>query len=153
MITNEDIFSIFQNTLSLMMQLDTTLVDSKQTSDASHDITGCVQISGEWQGAVVVQSSDKLAKLFAARMFASDVENLSNSDVLDAFAELTNMIGGNIKCQVAHPSFLSIPSVTVGTNYDFHLVGANVVRDVSTLCEDNSCRIVVWQYNHEPVPA
>jgi len=65
--------------------------------------------------------------------------------VQDAFAEMTNMIGGNIKGQVPCPSFLSIPSVTTGQDFDFHLSGVVAIRDVSLDCNGQLLRIMICE--------
>jgi chemotaxis protein CheX len=144
-INSEDIVSITQSILSTMLQLEASPADLSSSDAASDRITGCVQISGEWRGAVVVQSSESLAKIFASRLLATDIADLTNADLLDAFAEMTNMIGGNIKGQVPAPSSLSIPSVTTGHDFKFHLSGATVIRDVNLECEAEELRVLLCE--------
>ena len=146
-INSEDIVSITQSILSTMLQLEATQGDSIASADSGDRVTGCVQISGEWRGAVVVQSSEALAKVFASRLLQTDVADLSHADLLDAFAEMTNMIGGNIKGQVPAPSSLSIPSVTTGHDFKFHLSGAKIIRDVALDCEAEELRILLCEEN------
>lgn len=152
MITSEDIVTITQNVLSTMLELDACPLEGDANPGSSDAFTGCVQISGEWQGAVVIQSSEELAKLFASRLFAMEVEELTEADVRDAFAEMTNMIGGNIKGQVPCPSFLSIPSVTTGQDFDFHLAGANIVRTVNAQCGEETLRILLCEEDKSLAP-
>jgi chemotaxis protein CheX len=144
-INSEDIVSITQSILSTMLQLEASPAELTPTSDSGDRITGCVQISGEWRGAVVVQSSETLAKLFASRLLATPISDLTHADLLDAFAEMTNMIGGNIKGQVPAPSSLSIPSVTTGHDFQFHLAGATVIRDVNLACELEELRVLLCE--------
>ncbi len=145
MITSEDILSITQNILSTMLELSAIAAESPSDQRGSDAFTGCIQISGEWQGAVVIQSSEELAKVFASRLFEIDCSDVSESDLRDAFAEMTNMIGGNIKGQVPCPSYLSLPSVTTGNDFDFHLAGANVIREVSAECDGEVLRILLCE--------
>jgi chemotaxis protein CheX len=144
-INSEDIVSITQSILSTMLQLDATPGDNIASVDSGDRVTGCVQISGEWRGAVVVQSSETLAKVFASRLLQTDVAELSHGDLLDAFAEMTNMIGGNIKGQVPAPSTLSIPSVTTGHDFKFHLAGAKIIRDVVLDCDTEELRVLLCE--------
>lgn len=143
MISNEDIFAIAQNILSTMLELESIPCELSPLEKRSDRITGCIQISGEWQGAVVIQCSQELARTFASRLLGDDRDDLSDADVRDAFAEMTNMIGGNIKGQVPCPSFLSIPSVTTGQDFDFHLSSANTIRDLALDIEGESLRIMM----------
>ncbi len=145
MITSEDILTITQNILSTMLEISAIASDEKTDKKGFDAFTGCIQISGEWQGAVVIQSSEELAKVFASRLFEIDTSDVSESDLRDAFAEMTNMIGGNIKGQVPCPSFLSLPSVTTGNDFDFHLAGANVIREVAAECEGETLRILLCE--------
>jgi chemotaxis protein CheX len=148
MLSNDDIVSITQHILSTMLELEASLGDVELTcSGTGAAVTGCVQISGQWQGAVVLQGNQGLAKLFASRLFETPVDDVSEADVRDAFAEMTNMIGGNIKGNVPGPSFLSIPSVTTGNDFDFHLANAEVVRDVKAACDGQAFRILLCEEN------
>jgi chemotaxis protein CheX len=145
MISTEDIVLIVQNILRTMLELEaipTELVLSERRFDR---VTGCIQISGQWQGAVVIQGSEELARLFGCRLLECDSESLSDDDIRDAFAEMTNMIGGNIKGQVPCPSFLSIPSVTTGHDFDFYLSGAIVIREVAFDCHGEMLRILMCE--------
>ncbi len=58
-------------------------------------MTGCIQISGAWQGAVILQCSEGFARNAASRMLCLEDEDITSADIQDSFAELTNMIGGN----------------------------------------------------------
>jgi len=145
MITSEDIVTITQSILTTMLELESIPCEAPSNADRTDRITGCVQISGEWQGAVVVQSSENLARVFACRLLQTSEASVTEEDLRDAFAEMTNMIGGNIKGQVPCPSFLSIPSVTTGQDFDFHLSGVAAIRDVSLDCNGELLRIVVCE--------
>ena len=145
MISNENIFTIVQSILSTMLELDPIPCELSPAVKRSDAVTGCVQISGEWQGAVVIQGSEALARSFAGSLFDESEESLSDDDLRDAFAEATNMIGGNIKGLVPSPSFLSIPSVTTGQDFDFHLSNATAIRDLTVDCNGEILRIMMFE--------
>ena len=145
MITNEDIVTIVQNILSTTLELEAYACERTAIANRTGHVSGCIQISGEWQGAVVIQSPESLAQTFASKFFELDERDLTEEDLRDAFAELTNMIGGNIKGQVPCPSFLSIPSVTTGQDFDFHLSSAVIVRDLDVQCEGETLRIMMFE--------
>ena len=146
MITSDEIIAITQNVMGTMFEL-------QPCSDDNHSVemiegqafSGCVQISGAWQGAVVLQGTPALSKIIAGRFFDLDPEEVTEADIRDSIAELTNMVGGNIKGQVTAPSFLSIPSVTTGSDFDFHLSKAQVVSEVIVTCDGEAMRIRLCQ--------
>lgn len=145
MISNDDIVSIVQNILATTLELESYACERNVASNANGNISGCIQISGQWQGAVVIQSPSSLVQTIASRFFELKRAELTEDDLRDAFAELTNMIGGNIKGQVPCPSFLSLPSVTTGQDFDFHLSNAVIVRDLDVQCEGETLRIMMFE--------
>ena len=148
MIANEDIFTIVQSILSTMLEVEAIPCELSPSVKRSDQVTGCIQISGQWQGAVVIQSSESLARTFASRLFGENWDSLTEADLCDAFAEVTNMIGGNDKGQVPSPSFLSIPSVTTGQDFDFHLSNASAIRDLALDCNGETLRIMMFEEDH-----
>lgn len=68
-----------------------------------------IQISGQWKGNVTVSACDRLSHRIACQMFKKTDETLDSADILDAMAEVTNIIAGNIKAILPGPSHLSLP--------------------------------------------
>ena len=102
-----------------------------QLVESGRHLTGCVHITGGWNGAITVDCSAKLAKQASANLFDLKPEEASQEDVYDTLSELTNMTGGNLKALLAQgfeePCQLSIPSVTEGADYSLSLPGAREV--------------------------
>src|ERR1700709_458132 len=74
-------------------------------------LTGCVQITGGWAGAVTIRSATAAAARFAAVMFGCEADSLSDEEVRDALGELTNMMAGSVKGMVPEECQLGIPAV------------------------------------------
>jgi hypothetical protein len=72
--------------------------------------TGCVMVEGPFRAAVTVTASARLARRLGRVMFAE--EEPSAEETRDAFAEFTNVIGGNLK---------SLLSMLVGETCDLCL--------------------------------
>ncbi len=142
--STDDIFTITQNVLHTMVNMDASLGQAAEPT-AAPPLTGCVQISGQWQGAVVVRASENFVRSAAQEMLQVSAEEVLESDLQDVLAELTNMIGGNIKSQVPGPSFLSIPSVTTGQDFRFHLKGAAVVSDTAMTSHDEPLNVLICE--------
>ena len=87
-------------------------------------LTGCVQITGEWEGAIVVSCSFNLAMSTTAFMFDMDVSEVDREELQDAVGELANMVGGSLKGLVPGPSRLSLPTVVDGSDYSTKIPGA-----------------------------
>ena len=143
--SSEDIFSIAQNVLDTMVKVESSMEFDSALEQASSHVTGCIQISGGWQGAVVLQTTDGFARNAAARMLRLELEELTGEDIQDAMAELTNMIGGNIKSQVPGPSYLSLPTVTTGADFNFRLAHSHPVNEVTLEVESEPLRIVLCE--------
>ena len=56
------------------------------------------------------------------------------ADLQDALAELSNMIGGNLKTLLPGPSFLSLPTVTEGNDYSLSVPGSRLISHVQLDC-------------------
>ncbi len=144
--STDDIFCITQNVLHTMVNMDAALGQTTQTN-SNPPLTGCVQISGQWKGAVVVRASENFVRHAATQMLQIAPEEVLENDLQDVLAELTNMIGGNIKSQVPGPSFLSIPSVTTGHDFRFALKGASVLSDIAMTSHDEPLNILICESN------
>lgn len=96
--------------------------------------TGCVQITGAWEGAVTVDCSAELAKQLTAAMFMVDPENTTIEEVTDALGELANMVGGNVKALLPEPCRISLPAVADGMDYRLSVPGARPVTAVTWTC-------------------
>lgn len=90
--------------------------------------TGVVQITGDFEGAVTIQLTERKATEVAALMFAMDPDEIGEEEVSDAVGELANMAGGNVKSTMTGSCQLSLPSVTSGRDYHVSVPGT-VVRD------------------------
>lgn len=143
MISTEDIISITDNVFTTMLGSSVELAgDINQLAEHS-PVTGCVHISGQWTGAVLVQTTGKLASYAASQMFAIDEAAVGKNDCQDTMAELANMIGGNIKSLVPGPSCLSLPTVTTGKEFDIRIFGTRIENSVPMQCNGEQVRVVV----------
>ena len=78
--------------------------------EASTDtVTGSVQITGKWNGAILLSLPASLVNTLTETLFALEPGKASIEDKKDAVGELINMIGGNIKALLPEPSVLSVP--------------------------------------------
>lgn len=143
MVSTEDIFSITDNVFLTMVEQHVEVVEDAKLTPEQDPIAGCIQISGEWTGAVIVQTTNQLASQVASNMLALGDTPADMTDCQDTMAELTNMIGGNIKSLVPGPSALSLPSVTTGKDFDIRVFGTKTENTVSMNCGGQLLRVVL----------
>jgi chemotaxis protein CheX len=108
-------------------------------------VTGCIQVTGAWQGAVKLECSGSLARRIAAIMLSIDTRDVTGDEINDAVGELTNIIGGNVKALLPEPSELSMPAVTEGTDYLFSLPGSHPLAQMSFSCEGKPFEVTIFE--------
>ena len=101
------------------------ICDETAGQDPESGMMALVGLTGAWSGAGTLACSPALGNRAAQAMFMSEQAGDStaiNDEVLDAVAELTNMVVGNIKNSLEHhvgAMAISIPSVIYGRNFHF----------------------------------
>jgi chemotaxis protein CheX len=85
----------------------------------------CAGQTGSWAGTGCLTCSPELACRICSLMLMTETAAV-NEDVLDAVAELTNMIVGSVKTELEQqlgPLGLSIPTVVFGRNFHTRSAG------------------------------
>lgn len=99
-------------------------------SGTEYRITGCVHISGGWQGAICAECSYEMAVAIAAAMFEMEPEEMSEDEVRDAYGEVANLLAGQLKNDLPEGSSLSLPTVTKGQDYLINVPGSQLAQRV-----------------------
>jgi chemotaxis protein CheX len=94
---------IVESVANTVLGMDLALVANDVAgSDAADDTwSGCVAISGPWQGTVMVTCGDEFVARAARAMFSLSEGPVSHADASDTLGEIANIIGGNFKSLVA----------------------------------------------------
>lgn len=142
--TDEEILGITRDVWESFTGRTIEIADDQVRPDGGVTV-GCVSVTGEWQGSVLLACPARLARMAASAMFDLPAEQLDDEQVADALGELTNMIGGNIKSLIPGPSRLSMPAVTVGASSTVPLPGAALLSTVSLACEGLPLSVSVWR--------
>jgi chemotaxis protein CheX len=108
-------------------------------------MTGFIQITGAWQGAIKLECSEGLARRLGAILFGTDPCEITSDQVNDALGELTNIIGGDVKSLLPEPNQLSMPAVTEGTDDLFSVPGSTALAEMSFTCEGKPFQITILQ--------
>jgi len=115
---NQSVLQVFSTMLGVELAPGTaTFEDAKPDIDC--EVFSLIGLAGSWAGAGSVNCSAALACRVCANMLMTEATAV-NEEVLDAVAELTNMIVGNVKTELESklgPLGLSIPTVVYGRNF------------------------------------
>ncbi len=125
---DECLTEVGENIWSQTLGVSLTPLAAANTNTAGTMIQGQVQVTGQWQGTLVLQCSEGAARRAASVMFARDEAELTQEDVHDTVGELVNMIGGTVKSMVAEDGcFLSLPIVIEGSSFSVHALNTKVI--------------------------
>ena len=107
-----------------LLGMDTERLDGAPVP-AHTDLVACVQITGAWQGTVVLACARAVAEAITAAMFG-DPQATATDELHDAMGEMANMIAGNVKRLLPGPSKLSLPTVADATDLPPTFSGVDV---------------------------
>lgn len=113
---------VFSTMMGLEIEAETPY-DESTGSDTVDGVVALIGLAGHWVGGGIVQCDAALARELYSRLLMTDAEPNGdgiNADVLDAIAEIANMIIGNVKNDVeaqVGTIGMGIPSVVFGRNF------------------------------------
>jgi chemotaxis protein CheX len=96
------------------------------TPEPNDGVVSLIGLAGSWTGTGSISCSPALACRICAHMLMTEVAAV-NEEVLDAVAELTNMIIGSVKTDLEQhlgPLGLSLPTVVFGRNFKTRSLGS-----------------------------
>jgi chemotaxis protein CheX len=108
-------------------------------------VVSAVQIVGDWQGAVRLDTDIELCRLACSRFLGVEPGDLSADDLRDAAGELANITGGSVKALLAPNCSLSLPSVVMGQNYEFSVLQGKVIQELSFLHDSGHLLVSVLE--------
>jgi len=104
-------------------------------------VISCVHIIGAWEGSVILECLTTLAQRCAAAMFGTEIGETTDAEIQDAFGELANMVGGNIKSILPGPSQLSLPMVARGREFKFAISSSKDIHNCAFMCGELPLRV------------
>ena len=144
----EILAQIVESVFLTMMDLELTSSE-KPWHPGGERLTSFVQLTGDWNGAVMIECSRQQACQFAGRILAMDPPDAVDDDVRDVLGELANMIGGNMKCGMSATGVrLSMPTVMDGTDCDLRICGSEVQDRLAFQCADGHFWVTVLTTRH-----
>ena len=122
---NQSVRQVFSTMLGVELGPGEAVEGSGAPEDPA-EVLALIGLAGAWAGAGSISCSASAACRMCASMLMTEADAV-NADVLDAVAELTNMIIGNVKTELESqtgPLGLSIPTVVYGRNFQTKTAGA-----------------------------
>ena len=116
--------NVFSTMLSVELAPGEVVIEGS-ASEPNDGVVSFIGIAGAWAGTGSLSCSPHMACRICTQLLMTE-SSAVDEDVLDAVAELTNMIIGNVKTDLeAHlgPLGLSIPTVVFGRNFKTRSAG------------------------------
>ncbi len=102
------------------MKIDVSDSEPPDTAGVSR-LVAAVNFAGHVIGLINIQVSSDLARLMMANMLDLEPEEIEDeSEIKDLLAEITNIVGGNLKSALndaGYPCVMSTPSLTYGADF------------------------------------
>ena len=111
--------------------------------------TGSVQITGKWNGALLLSLPSSLVNTLTETLFSLELGKASQEDRKDAVGELINMIGGNIKALLPQPSTLSVPLLGV-EGHELYFPSTEMVTHCQFACQEKSFALTLYEQVEKP---
>ena len=110
---------VFETMLNLPLEVDQSVMRTTIEPQSFHGVVALVGVAGSWTGTGHISCSPEFAQRLAGALLMAEYDSV-NDDVLDAVAEVANMIVGNVKTffeEKLGPLGLTVPTVIYGRNY------------------------------------
>jgi len=115
---------VFGTMLGLEIDLGDPFIEQSAPKE-SQKVVALIGLAGQWIGTGVIGCTPEFACRIASVMLMTEYQAV-NEDVLDAMAEMANMIFGSVKTELEEhlgSLGLSIPTVIFGRNFATRSVG------------------------------
>jgi chemotaxis protein CheX len=116
---------VFETMLNLPLEIDPSLMRNVIEPETFHGVVALVGVAGSWTGTGHISCTASFAQKLAGSLLMTEYDSV-NEDVLDAVAEVANMIIGNVKTifeEKLGPLALTVPTVIFGRNYQTRSAG------------------------------
>jgi chemotaxis protein CheX len=133
---------VFSTMLDAQVELGAASIECR-SPEASDGVVSFIGLAGSWAGSGSLACSPAMACRICSRMLMTENQAVDD-EVLDAVAELTNMIIGGVKTDLEPslgPLGLSIPTVVYGKN--FRAKGAGITEWIVAPFEWEGERLLV----------
>jgi|SRR5581483_836503 len=133
---------VFETMLAMQVTPGEAFVE-REAAPSSEGVVALIGLAGEWVGTASLSCSAPFACRIASQMLMMEAQSV-DGDVLDAVAEMANMIIGNVKTgleQDLGPMGMSIPTIIFGKNFSARSAGSEEWLTVPFTCEEERIEV------------
>ena len=116
---------------------------------SAETVLGSVQITGKWNGAVMLCLPSTLVDTLTEKMFSIKPGKASIEEKKDAIGEMVNMIGGNIKALLPQPCALSAPLMAL-EGHQLHFPSIKMVTHCQFECAGKPFALSLYEQVEDP---
>jgi chemotaxis protein CheX len=133
---------------STMLEIDVAAGEatiSKFEPEYHSNVVALLGLTGDWSGSGQISVDPEFACLIATRMLMAEYDTV-NEDVLDAIAEIANMVIGNIKNILEEklgPMGLSTPTIVFGGSFETRVAGSPDRVTMPFTCAEGVMRVQI----------
>lgn len=142
-VTDDDLFSLAETVWQSVLGLELQRASDTDGKIGDTAMTSCVQIMGDWEGAVTVVCAPSLATKLACAMFQMEADEISEDEIRDAMGEIANMTGGNVKGMAPGTNTLALPTVTEGDQGSLSIARTRQLNRVVAITEGEPVIVTV----------
>lgn len=116
---------VFETMLNIPLVIEPSVMRKQIEPETFHGVVALVGVAGAWTGTGHISCSSKFAQDLAGALLMTEYAKV-DEEVLDAVAEVANMIIGNVKTvfeEKLGPLGLTVPTVIFGRNYQTRSAG------------------------------
>ncbi len=114
-------------------------------------LTATINLTGDWPGMLALECGREQASAFAARFLSMEKPETVDDVVRDVLGELSNMIGGNLKCVLAGGLKLSMPTVVDGADHRLRVCRAGMKDRLVFECIEGIFSVAVLREERERI--
>jgi chemotaxis protein CheX len=116
---------VFETMLNMPLEIDPSVMRNVIEPEVFHGVVALLGVAGTWTGTGHISCTPHFAQRMAGALLMAEYDSVTE-DVLDAVAEVANMIIGNVKTifeEKLGPLGLTVPTVIYGRNYQTRSTG------------------------------
>ena len=132
-----------------MIATETWVLAESPPPLTEHAIVGAVYLTGEWQGALLLESAAAQAFIWTHKLMSIPAPDSLDDDVRDTIGELASMVAGNLKPFLPVETALSMPLVVEGRQYTLRLVGDHQKIKVDLASPEGPFSVTLVQLTEE----
>ena len=146
-VEHDQVFEIAQEVFAAMVDGDVGLLQPWQGAPPviEHPLVAWVDVFGEWGGRAALTTATATAHDLARILLElGDDEEVTEADLVDAFGEVANVVGGNVKSLLPTHSTLGLPHVAQAAP---HVPGSVVVQELPLAWRGRPLVVTVWGFD------